>query len=157
MLQHTTTEDIAYNEKGEYDKAITDYDKAIRLDLNNAMPYLNRGGIYHTKGNLTGDYARAIEDYDNTVRLCPNYKTAFVDRKFIYGGQASVDKAVKLLNSIVEDYVDSGNKAAAAYYLGVSCLFNGNRNRAREYFEEACQQGFDDRTKVAKHLENLKS
>ena len=143
----------AYNEKGDYDRAIGDYNKAVVLKPDHALIYLSKGAVYHNIGN----YEQAVEDYDNTVRLCPDYETDLVDLKFIYGGEASTDKAVELLKRIVEDYWDSGNKAAAAYYEGVSFLFSGNPPIARENFEAARELGFDESSKVTKHLENLKS
>ncbi|MDE0469737.1 MAG: tetratricopeptide repeat protein, partial [Candidatus Poribacteria bacterium] len=140
----------AYNEKGDYDRAIGDYNKAVVLKPDHALIYLSRGAVYHNMGN----YVQAVEDYDNTVRLCPDYETDLVDLNFIYGGEAS--RAVELLERIVEDYKDSENEAAAAYYEGVSFLFSGNPGIAQENFEKARDKGFDESSKVTKHLENLR-
>ena len=100
--------------------------------------------------------SRPFEDYDNTVRLCPDYETDLVDLKFIYGGEASTDKAVELLKRVVEGYRDSQNDAAAAYYEGVRCLFTNYPDAAQENFEAAREKGFDESSKVTKHLENLR-
>ena len=147
----------AYIAKGDRDKGIADYNQAIWISPNDPMSYLKRGGFYHAMGDLTGDYARAVEDYDNTVRLCPNYKTYFIDRKFLFGGEYSADRATELLDWVVDEYSDSGNMAAAAYYSGVSILFSGNRPKARRRFETARNLGFKDDNKIIEHLENLKS
>ncbi len=58
---------VAYKLKGEYDRALPDYEEAIRLNPNSAKPYNNRGIIYRIKG----DYDRAIADYDEarSVRM----------------------------------------------------------------------------------------
>ena len=130
-----------------------DFDKAVHLVPNHAVIYLSRGLVYHE----IKDYDRALEDYDNAVRLCPNYETDFGDREFIYGGQGEVDQAIELLNRVVEKCYQSENRSVAAYYLGVSFLFSGNPHIARENFEKARELGFDDKAKIAKHLENLKS
>ena len=58
---------IAYAEKGDYDRAIQDYDKAIKLNLDFAEAYFNRGLAYAEKG----DYDRAIQDYDKASELRP--------------------------------------------------------------------------------------
>jgi tetratricopeptide (TPR) repeat protein len=59
---------IAYDDKGEHDRAIADFDEAIRLDPKSAFAYNNRGGAYASKG----DYARAIADYDQALTLDPS-------------------------------------------------------------------------------------
>ncbi|MDE0014530.1 MAG: tetratricopeptide repeat protein [Candidatus Poribacteria bacterium] len=134
---------------------MADLNKAVCLAPKHTAIYLARGYIYYE----IGDSDKAIEDYDNAVRLCPNYKTDLVDRKHIVAGLdmvSSVEKAVELLDSVVEDYDCSENFASAAYYSGVSILFSGNKHKARQRFETARELGFKDDTKIAEHLENLK-
>ncbi len=53
--------------KGEYDRAIADYDKAIALKPKYADFYNNRGIAYDKKG----EYDRAIADYDKAIALNP--------------------------------------------------------------------------------------
>ena len=142
----------AYNKKGDYDRAIGDYNKAVVLKPDHALIYLSRGSVYHNIGN----YEQAVEDYDNTVRLCPDYETDSVDQEYVYGGHADSDRARKLLEKVVNDYSQSENLAAAAYYSGVSNLFSGNPHAARENFVEALELGFNEKVKVDKHLENLR-
>jgi tetratricopeptide (TPR) repeat protein len=57
-----------YGNKGEYDKAIEDCDKAIQIDSNNALAYANRGGMYLVKG----DCDRAVADLEMAVKLEPD-------------------------------------------------------------------------------------
>ena len=102
-----------------------------------------------------GDYNLAIKDYDNAVRLCPDYATDFVDDNFRFGGEDAVHQARELLKSVSDDCWNSGDKAAAAYYSGVSILFSANKHKARRRFETARELGFKDDSKIAEHLENL--
>ena len=116
---------------------------------NHATMYLSRGEIHYNKR----EYGRAIADYDNAVRLCPNYQTDFVDRNFAHGGQYSVVRALKLLNSVI----NSPRKSAADfYYTGVRALFKNDRITARRCFNKVLGLGCDDRDQVERHLENLK-
>jgi tetratricopeptide (TPR) repeat protein len=52
--------DTADFDKGATDRAIQDYDQAIRLDPNYANAFNSRGVAYQAKG----DNGRAIQDYD---------------------------------------------------------------------------------------------
>ncbi|WP_048323822.1 tetratricopeptide repeat protein, partial [Crocosphaera watsonii] len=63
---------VSYNELGNYNRAIEDLNKAIRLDINFAKAYNNRGFSYDKLGN----YKKAIENYKEAIRLDPNYATA---------------------------------------------------------------------------------
>src|SRR6478735_3680600 len=49
----------AYRDKGDTDRAIADYNEALRLDPKNSKAYNNRGDIYWRKG----ENDRAIADY----------------------------------------------------------------------------------------------
>jgi len=55
----------AYAKKGDYDKAISDFTEAIRLEPNLALAYSNRSLAYYKKGEL----GRAISDYNEAIRL----------------------------------------------------------------------------------------
>lgn len=67
---------VAYHRKGQIDKAISDFNDAIRLDPNNAAAFNNRGSIY-SKGD---QYQRAIANFDEAIRLKPDYAVAWYNR-----------------------------------------------------------------------------
>src|ERR1043165_4057250 len=64
---------LNYYRKAEYDLALADFDKAIKLAPWFAEPYTNRGLIEDIKG----DYAHAIADHDQAIRLNPRLAIAF--------------------------------------------------------------------------------
>ena len=66
----------AFQAKGEYDRAIQDYDEAVRLDPDAALAFNNRGSAYQHKGN----YERAIQDYDQAIRLDPGSAPVYNNR-----------------------------------------------------------------------------
>jgi tetratricopeptide (TPR) repeat protein len=47
-----------HQSKGDYPRAIQDYDEAIRIDLDSALAFNNRGSAFQHMGN----YDRAIQD-----------------------------------------------------------------------------------------------
>ena len=69
-----------YQRKQQYDRAIQDYDQAIRLNPNVAIAYYNRGLAYASKDQ----YDHAIEDFDQAIRLDPSYAKAFYNRGIAY-------------------------------------------------------------------------
>src|SRR5262249_16559641 len=75
-----------YANKGDRDRAIADYNEAIRLDPENAMAFNNRGASYANKG----DRDRAIADYNEAIRLNPNFSLAFTNLN-----KAKNDRAAK--------------------------------------------------------------
>jgi tetratricopeptide (TPR) repeat protein len=62
----------AYQHKGETDRAIDDYDRALKLNPGFSLAYNNRGAAYGRKGDLE----RAIADYEQAVRIDPQLDSA---------------------------------------------------------------------------------
>jgi tetratricopeptide (TPR) repeat protein len=56
---------IFYSNKGEYDKALEDFDRAIAINPAYPNAYNGRGIIYDNKG----EYDQAIEDYSHAIAL----------------------------------------------------------------------------------------
>ena len=70
----------AYLRKGDNDRAIADFDRAIQLDPESANTYNDRGAAYAMKG----DYDRAIADLDKAIQLNPRVKNAHYNRGLAY-------------------------------------------------------------------------
>ena len=58
---------VSWLDKGELDKAISDYSQAIRLDPKFVQAYTNRGIVWSGKDQLD----KAIADYNEAIRLDP--------------------------------------------------------------------------------------
>jgi tetratricopeptide (TPR) repeat protein len=80
-----------YAAKGDHDRAIRDYNEAIRLDPKYVFAYNNRGNAYEAKG----DHDRAIRDYDETIRLDPTYVMAYSNRGAAYTAKGDHDRAIR--------------------------------------------------------------
>jgi Tfp pilus assembly protein PilF len=59
---------VEYKNKRGLDRAIADFDQAIRLDPKSAMAYRNRGLMKHAKGDTAG----ADEDIATAQKIDPN-------------------------------------------------------------------------------------
>jgi len=97
---------------GQYDRAIADYNEAIRLRPE-ARFLSSRGDSY----NYKGDYDRAIADYDRALALNPGFSNAYNNRGAAYGKKGDVDRAIADYEQAlrIEPQFDeaAGNLAAA--------------------------------------------
>ncbi|MGO8749241.1 MAG: tetratricopeptide repeat protein [Thermoguttaceae bacterium] len=73
---HFVTQGISLDKKGEYDKAIVQFDKALSIDPQSAPALMWRGHAWHSKG----DYDEAIADYGAVLRIQPNLVRAYSAR-----------------------------------------------------------------------------
>ena len=81
---------LAYENKGDHDKAIADFTDAIRLEPKDAKAYYNRGSAYKNKG----EYEKAIADFTEASRLDPKDNTAYNNRGCAYECKGDHDKAI---------------------------------------------------------------
>ena len=120
----------AYNEKGDVDRAMADFNQAIKLKADHAEAYNNRGIAYINKGK----YDPAIDDFNQTIRLKPDDAIPYNNRGVAYGNKGEYDsaitdfnQAIKLKSDNAEAYLNRGN----AYY------FKGDLNRAIADYNQA--------------------
>lgn len=64
---------LAWQRKGDFDRALSDYNRAIALDPKFGIAYLNRGNVWHSKGQ----YDQAVADYSTAISLGGNVNLAF--------------------------------------------------------------------------------
>lgn len=80
-----------YAYKRQYDRAIQDFDQAIRLDSQNVPAFIGRGRAYGDKGQ----HDRALLDYDQAIRLDTQFgRGARTDPVDIGAGQFMCCRAV---------------------------------------------------------------
>jgi tetratricopeptide (TPR) repeat protein len=138
-LVHSSRGALARN-KGDYDAAITEYSKAIRLNPLDADAYRGRGEAYLRKG----DYERAIADLDEAIRLNPRHSLAYGSRGAAYLNKRDYDRAIIDLNEAIRldprDANAYGNR-------GVAYLDKGDYDRAIIDYNEAIR--LDPRDAIA--------
>ena len=99
---------IAYRKKGQYDRAIADFDTAIKLNPKIVQAYYNRGVAYGKKG----DNDRAIANYGATIKLNPKYADAYFNRGVVYLDKGQYDRAIADFDTAIK----LNPKHASAYY-----------------------------------------
>ena len=80
---------LAYANRGQHDKAISDYNKAIEINPRYAMAYSNRGIVYAKKGQ----HDRAISDYNKAIEINPKLAIAYNNRGNAYFFKKEYEKA----------------------------------------------------------------
>jgi tetratricopeptide (TPR) repeat protein len=83
--------------KQEHDKAIADYNEAIRLDPQFALAYCNRGVAREAKQ----EHDEAIADYNLATRLDPKFVYAYHDRGVVWAARREYDKAIADFNMAI--------------------------------------------------------
>ncbi len=69
-----------FNIKGDLDRAIADYDAALKVDPAYAEALNSRGMAWRSKG----DRRRALTDFDAALKLKPDYEAARANRKSLF-------------------------------------------------------------------------
>ena len=82
---------LAYKHKGQFDRALEDYNEAVRLSPQNTNNYNLRGSLYDT----IGQPERAIQDYNQAIKLDPNSSTAYNNRGLAYIHLDQIDRGIQ--------------------------------------------------------------
>ena len=121
---------LAYYDKGDDDRAIAEYNEAIRLDPKFAYAYSNRGLAYDHKGDLD----RAGPDYNEAIRLDPKYAQAYFNRGNAYYQKGDDDRAIADYSEAIRldpKYAYAYNNRGTAYDR------RGDHDRAIADYSEA--------------------
>lgn len=169
-------------EKGDYEKAIENYNMAILLNPLFSEAYFNRALsyyqlknydksiadyteaaeldpknpiIFNNKGDAyyrKQDYTSAIKDYDKAIMLNPNYLKAFYNRALSYASLEDYEKAVEDFSKVVQLKPDF----AEAYHLrGLAYEYAGDLDSAIGDYEKAIQLS-PELSEAKSHLESAK-
>lgn len=159
---------ILYMERGQDEKALDLFNKAIVFSPSFSQGYYNRSIVFMRKGQMN----EALNDLDKAISLNPSYTDAYHNRGivFMYKGQMdealnNLDKAIALNPSYAEAYLDraivfsqkgqmdmalqdfnasislSPADAMAYYDRGTFYLGKGDRKLAMADMGKACSLG----------------
>jgi lipoprotein NlpI len=136
--------------RGDNDRALAEYDTAIKIEPDNAQFLKSRGDVYFAEAQ----YDQAIADYDEAIRLNPGYTEAYFSRGNAYEQTGDDAKALDNLGEAIrrdpgfavaynnrgDVYVEKGDLdhaiddyAEAVRLAPKSALAVANRGRARFY------------------------
>jgi tetratricopeptide (TPR) repeat protein len=89
---------VAYAWKKDDDKAIADYNEALRLDPQNADGYIDRGCAFYRKRQDD----KALADFDKAIALNPERAAAYFRRSDVRTRLAQYDNAMADLNKAIQ-------------------------------------------------------
>jgi tetratricopeptide (TPR) repeat protein len=116
---------VAYKLKGEYDRALQDYEQAIRLNPVNANAFNNRGIVYRIKG----EYDLAIGDYDEAIFLKHgDFPVAYYNRALAYTDKGNYELALRDFDVVMRF---NSKNALALYARGLMLLRKGDAEAAK--------------------------
>jgi len=103
-----------YHSKGEYDRAILEYNKAIENDPGKATAYFNRGNSYAIKG----EFDTAILDYTKAIEIDLRFSEAYYNRGMIYANKGEYDRAILDYTEAIEI-----NPKFTDAYINRGCIY----------------------------------
>jgi len=121
---------FAYNNSGDYQKAIESFKEAIRLKPDDVYVHFNLGLAY----NNSGDYQKAIESFKEAIRLKPDDVYAHYNLGLAYSNSGDYQKAIESFKEAIRLKPDD---VYAHYNLGLAYSNSGDYQKAIESFKEA--------------------
>jgi tetratricopeptide (TPR) repeat protein len=123
---------LAYRQKGQLDRALEDFNEAVRLNPNNPNNYNFRGTCY----DALKQYDRAIQDYDHALKLYPYSFAVYLNRGITYVHLGQLDHGI-------EDYTQgiklNPNEVMAYQNRGNAYKRKGQLDLARADFDKVQQ------------------
>src|ERR1700733_10291351 len=105
----------AYDNVGQYARAIQDFNEAILLKPQDAEAFNGRGAAH----DELGQYSLAIQDYSEAIRLKPDYARAFNNRGKAYNDFGQYARALRDLGVAIQlkpDYAVAFLNRGNAYF-----------------------------------------
>jgi tetratricopeptide (TPR) repeat protein len=87
-----------YHKKGQYHKAIVEYNRALELNPQNVIVYVNRGNTYEAMRS----HEDAISDYNRAIEINPNYGGAYMNKGVVFARMGQYDQAIYNISRGIE-------------------------------------------------------
>jgi len=156
-----------YDDKHLYDKAIEEFNKALKLDPNdrytlnglahtyinlkdyeNAVEYLNRYALlfpndadpYDSMGDVyfkMGKLDRALENYEKAIGLRADFTFSYFGLAYVYALKEDLDEAIKWLDILIDRYPEFSPGSGGIWCRSSYYFLMGNLDEAAHSMDEA--------------------
>ena len=92
---------------GENNKALQDFNQAIRINPKFAPAYLKRGNVRTRQGDLNG----GVKDYSQAIQIESDYADAYYNRGVLYYKLGNKDAALQDFVRALQFHQKQGNQA----------------------------------------------
>ena len=127
---------LAFEKRGQLDRALADYDTAIAVKPDNYAPYVNRGVL---RGEA-GMFDKAMADFNEAIALNPDYAETYSDRGIVYALTGQYDRALEDFNKALALNPDL---ADAYFNRGRLYARAGRTDLVRADYQKACDLGHE--------------
>ena len=114
---------VAYHAIKDFENAIEQYNKTIRLNPNSAVAYNHRGNAKNSRG----EHKDAITDYNEAIRLKPDLAIAYINRGVAKRSRGEHKDAITDYNEAIRLKPD----------LAIAYINRGVAKRGLDYYEKA--------------------
>ena len=121
---------LAFDATGLQDRALEDFDNALRLNKGDFAIWIDRGNVFFAKAQ----WEKAITDYDEAIRINPRSHIALRNRGLVHSRQGNHDKAVREYDRAIKvnpTYADAFNSRGYSYQV------KGNLTKAKSDYCKA--------------------
>jgi Tfp pilus assembly protein PilF len=121
---------VLFKSQGQPDKAMTEFQTALRLNPDFAEAHYDLGNLYKSQGQPD----KAIAEFQAALRLKPDYAEAHNNLGIVYNSQGQPDKAMVEFQTavrLIPDYADAHNN------LGIVYASQGQLDKALAEFQTA--------------------
>lgn len=96
---------LDYYEKGMYDEAMIEFNKAIQVNPNYSDAYSGRGYVFSEMGKLE----QTISEFSKAIQINPSLVLIYVRRGFCFGQKRDFDQAISDFSKAIQIGPDNSN------------------------------------------------
>jgi arylsulfatase A-like enzyme/Flp pilus assembly protein TadD len=127
---------IAYTNKGNFEKAIQIFEKALAIDSEDAVLFNSLGNAYYSFSLKTKNpefLQKSIQSYKKSIEINPEYPTPYNGLGMAYRQAGKMDESIRHCKKALELRPDF---AQALYNLGLAYLDKNNKTEALACFNK---------------------
>ena len=136
-----------FYDKRMYNRALQEFDQAVKIDPSNFRAHYWRGRVYLKMGH----YDKATVDFKMAVKLKPHYVRPYLNLGWLYYQKGKYEESIQYLNKAIELEPNNG---WAYYTRGRSYFKKGDLQSALKDTKKSCFLGYQQACSIQEKYEN---